>query len=213
MLGRLGLRWLQSCLWSPPGDDGQFMTETLWRKCVSVFCVLFQTCEMFLKVFRQNLKMSWNDETQTPTCQPTATLHYFINVFKPFPEVVWSNQLFVFPPSSIIYAPSPWAAVMIYQFGLSCQNMYPWFDLLNAPCLFVQMSLATHSFHSSFFSFLSSIHFRCSSCSFSVGKESSGFRNGTCLCLIRRRRRSPGSWCRRSWLGNPKCAAFWNGET
>lgn len=60
---------------------------------------------------------------------------------------------------------------------------------------------------------LSSLRFRCSSCSCSVGKASSGSRNGTCLCLTRRKRRSPESWCRQSWLANPRCAASWSGET
>lgn len=61
--------------------------------------------------------------------------------------------------------------------------------------------------------FLSSLHCRCSSCFCSAGKASSGFRSGTCLCLIRRKRRSPESWCRQSWLENPKCAASWSGGT
>lgn len=74
------------------------------------------------------------------------------------------------------------------------------------------LSLILIVFHS-FSVFLSSLHFRCSSCFCLVDKASSGFRNGTCLCLIRRKRRSPESWCRRSWLESPKCAAFWSGET
>lgn len=90
--------------------------------------------------------------------------------------------------------------------------------LFNAFCVFLRMSLTAHSFLSSLsvsrrLCFLSSLHSRCSSCFCSVDKESSGFRSGTCLCLIRRKRRSPESWCRRSWLESPKCAAFWSGET
>lgn len=65
----------------------------------------------------------------------------------------------------------------------------------------------------SFLSRLSSPRCRCSSCSSSADKASSGSRSGTCLCLIRRRRRSPESWCRRSWPGSPKCAASWSGGT
>lgn len=96
---------------------------------------------------------------------------------------------------------------------MCCFEFFPW------------MSLTTHSSHSSlilfhspsvlFFLSLSPhlLHFRCSSCFCSVDKASSGFRNGTCLCLIRRKRRSPESWCRRSWLESPKCAVFWSGET
>lgn len=83
---------------------------------------------------------------------------------------------------------------------------------------FMHMTLTTHSFLSShgvsqLLCFLSSLHCRCSSCFCSVDKASSGFRSGTCLCLIRRKRRSPESWCRPSWLESPKCAASWSGET
>lgn len=60
---------------------------------------------------------------------------------------------------------------------------------------------------------LSSLRCRCSSCSSSADKASSGSRSGTCLCLTRRKRRSPESWCRRFWPASPRCAASWSGET
>lgn len=61
--------------------------------------------------------------------------------------------------------------------------------------------------------FFSSLHSRCSSCFCSVDRASSGCRSGTCLCRTRRKRRSPESWCRRSWLESPRCAASWSGGT
>lgn len=60
---------------------------------------------------------------------------------------------------------------------------------------------------------LSSLPCRCSSCSSSADKASSGSRSGTCLCLTRRKRRSPESWCRQFWPASPRCAASWSGET
>lgn len=60
---------------------------------------------------------------------------------------------------------------------------------------------------------LSSLPCRCSSCSSSADKASSGSRSGTCLCLTRRKRRSPESWCRQFWHASPRCAASWSGET
>lgn len=74
--------------------------------------------------------------------------------------------------------------------------------------------LITHTFLSPPAVFpLSCPHGRCSLCSCSAAKASSGSRSGTCLCLTRRKRRSPESWCKPSWLGSPKCAASWSGET
>lgn len=60
---------------------------------------------------------------------------------------------------------------------------------------------------------LASLPCRCSSCSSSADKASSGSRSGTCLCLTRRKRRSPESWCRQFWPASPRCAASWSGET
>lgn len=60
---------------------------------------------------------------------------------------------------------------------------------------------------------LSSLVFRCNSCYSSADKANSGSRSGTCLCLTRRKRRSPESWCRQFWPASPRCAASWSGET
>lgn len=90
------------------------------------------------------------------------------------------------------------------MFFLITRKLYDggWFPLFPGPA-------PPHSFLSR----LPSPRRRCSSCSSSADKASSGSRSGTCLCLIRRRRRSPESWCRRSWPGSPKCAASWSGGT